>query len=147
MKNVSNLLSVQFWSLWSSSRIFYDFQKMLISWHQFIFSCWWLTILIATVHTFKKNEKGLRLIIIGCWAIRTGWDVKKGLNLGPSLQNQNKKELEMFVVSDTNISLSFILILNRIQEKYQNMYFLICSNVDDNVINAEVCRFIDNTKT
>ena len=37
---------------------------MLISWCQFICSCWWLTILSATVHTFKRM-KLLKLIIIG----------------------------------------------------------------------------------
>ena len=73
--------------------------------------------LIVTVHTLKRI-KNLKLIIIGCRVIRTGWKLKKGLNVGPSLRNQNKKELGMFVVSDTNILPSFILILNRIQEKH-----------------------------
>ena len=100
-----------------SSRPFYDFQKMLISWRQFVCGSWWLTILSATINTFKRM-KNLKLIIITCWVNRTGWKLKKGLDLGPSLQNQNEKELGMFVVSDTNISPSFILILNRIQEKH-----------------------------
>ena len=42
---------------------------------------------------------------------------KKDPELGPSFKNQTKKELEMFVVSYTNISSSVILILNSIQEK------------------------------
>ena len=35
----------------------------------------------------------------------TGWKLKKGLEIGPILQNQTKKQLKMFVVSCTNISL------------------------------------------
>ena len=42
---------------------------------------------------------------------------KKDPELGPSFKNQTKKELEIFVVSYTNISSSVILILNSIQEK------------------------------
>ena len=49
--------------------------------------------------------------------VATDWKLKKGLQLGPSLQNQTKKELEIFAVSYTNISPIFIFILNRIQEK------------------------------
>ena len=41
---------------------------------------------------------------MGCRVVRTGWKLKKGLDLHPS---QNQKELGMFVVSDTNISSSF----------------------------------------
>ena len=84
---------------------------------QFTFSSWWVIILIATVRTFKRI-KNLKLIIIGYWVIRTAWKLKKSLDVGSSLQSQKKKELGMFVVSDTNISPSFILIQNRIQEKY-----------------------------
>ena len=62
--------------------------------------------------------KTLKLVMIDCWVIRTGWKLKKWLDLEPSLQDLNKKELVMFVVSDTNISPSFILTLNRIQEKH-----------------------------
>ena len=91
--------------------------------------------------------KNLKLIIIACRVNRTGWKLKKSLDLGPSLQNQTKKELEMFAVSDNNISSSFILILNRIQERHQSMYFLIYDSVDDDVINFETCRFMENTKT
>ena len=43
--------------------------------------------------------KNLKLIIIVRWVIRTGWEFKKGLDIGPSPQNQNKKELGKFVVS------------------------------------------------
>ena len=115
MINISNIFLVQLWSLEAGSRPFYDFQKLLISWRQFIFSCWWLTILIATVHTIKRT-KNVKLII-SCWVIATSLKLKKGLEIGPSFQNQTKKELEMFVESCTNISPSFILIINRIQEK------------------------------
>ena len=87
-----------------------------------------LTILTATVHTFKRT-KNLKLIIIGYWVIATGWKLQKGLELGPSLQNQAKKKLEIFAVSYANIWPSFILTTNRIQEKQQKMYFLQCSNV------------------
>ena len=72
--------------------------------------------LIARVHTFKRM-KNLKLIIIGCWVIAAGWKLKKSLELGPSLQNQTKKEFKMFAVRDANISPSFMSILNRIQEK------------------------------
>ena len=44
------------------------------------------------------------------------WKLKEGLKLCPSLQNQTK-EFNMFLVSYTNISPSFMLILNRIHEK------------------------------
>ena len=54
----------------------------------------------------------MKFIILGCCIIATGWKLKKDLELGPNLQNQNKKEFEMFAVSYTNISSSFILILN-----------------------------------
>ena len=69
-----------------------------------------------------------------------------GLELGPNLQNQTTKELEIIAVSSTYISPSFILILNRIQEKQEKMYFLICIDVYDDVTNFEVCRFMENTK-
>ena len=35
----------------------------------------------------------------------TGWKLKKGLEIGPILQNQTKKQLKMFVVNFTDISL------------------------------------------
>ena len=117
-----------------SSRPFYDFQK-----RQFTFSKW-LTILIATVHN------SLKAIILGCWVIATGRKLQKGLELDLSLHNQTKKDLEMFIVSCTNILPRFILILNRIQEKQWKMYYLICSYVDDDVTNYEVCGFMENTK-
>ena len=95
------------------TRCTFSVRTALISWGHFIFSSWWLTILIATVHTFKwmKNLK----TIIGCWVIATRCYLKKGLEKG--LQNKTKKELEMFVVSYPNISPSFILILNRMERK------------------------------
>ena len=65
--------------------------------------------------------RNLELIIITCSVNRTGWKLKKDLDLGPSLQKQNEKELGMFVVSDANISPGFILTLSRIQEK-QNVF-------------------------
>ena len=73
-------------------------------------------ILVATVHTFKRT-KSLKLVIIDWGVISAYWKLKKGLELGPSLQNQTKKWLAIFVVSYTNISPSFMLIVNRIQEK------------------------------
>ena len=60
-------------------------KKMLISWRQFTFSSWWLIILIATGHTFKRI-KNLWLIIIGCWVIRIGWKLKKGLYVDPAFR-------------------------------------------------------------
>ena len=80
---------------------------MVISWGQFIFSSWMVSILIATVHIFKKT-KNLKLIRIDFWVIVTSWKLKKGLELGPSFQYQTKKELKMSVVSYTNISPVFI---------------------------------------
>ena len=44
--NIANLYLVQFWSMETSSGPFYDFQKFLISWGQFIFSSGCLLILI-----------------------------------------------------------------------------------------------------
>ena len=40
----------------------------------------------------ENYEKNLKLIWITCWVIRTGWKFKKVLDIGPSLENQNKKE-------------------------------------------------------
>ena len=93
--------------------VHFQWRTALISWGHFIFSSWWLTVLIATVHTFKwmKNLK----TILDCWIIATRCYLKKGLEKG--LQNKTKKELEMFVVSYPNISPSFILILNRMERK------------------------------
>ena len=104
----SNIFSLQFWSLETSSRTLMIFKTMVISWGQFIFSSWMVSILIATVHTFKKT-KNLKLIRINFWVIVTSWKLKKGLELGPSFQYQTKKELKMSVVSYTNISQVFIL--------------------------------------
>ena len=80
----------------------------MLIWGQFIFSSWWLTVLIATVHPFKK-VKNLKLIIIGCWAITTGWKLKKGMKLVPSLQNQNKngEEEKGRLVVTTHLLLSY----------------------------------------
>ena len=97
-----------------------------------------------TLHTFKWT-KNLKTIIIGCWVIATGGKLKKCLELAPSLQNETKSESEMLVVSYTNISPSFISILNRIEGK-QKMYFPIFSNVNDGVTNFEVCWFMETTK-
>ena len=76
--------------------------------------------------------------------IAIDWKLKKALKLGHSLQNQPKKQLEIFVVSCTNISLSLMLILN--QEKQKKKYFLMCSNVYDDFANFEVCGFRKNIK-
>ena len=122
MNNICNIILVQLWNLETSSWSFYDLQKMQISWRQFLFSSWWLTTLITAVHIFKTT-KYLKLIIIGCWVIVNACKLKKVLELGPDLQNQTKKELGMFVVSCSNISPSFILILIRIQEKQLKIIF------------------------
>ena len=53
--------------------------------------------------------------------IAIDWKLKKALKLGHSLQNQPKKQLEIFAVSCTNISLSLMLILN--QEKQKKKVF------------------------
>ena len=52
----------------------------------------------------------------------------------------------MFVVSYTNISSSFILILDKILETQEKIYFLIYSNVHDDVTNFEVWEFVAKTK-
>ena len=107
--NISNLFSVQSWKLKTSSRSFYGFSKKLISWGHFIFSNWWLTVLIASVNMFKRM-KTLKLILTGSWVIATGWEFRKSPELGPSLQHQIKKELDIFIVSYTNIlKLNFFL--------------------------------------
>ena len=113
-------------------------------WRYFIFSSWWLTISFATAHIFKRTET-LKLIIIRCWVIGTR---SKDQELGLSLQRQTKKRLEMFVVSFTDISPSFILILDKIQEKkVENVLSVICNNVFyDDATNFKVCRFMENTK-
>ena len=80
-----------------------------------VFSSRCLTISIATVTPSKE-------LIIGCRVTETGWKLNEGLEIGPSLQNQNNKnDLRMVVVSYTNISPKFILILNMIHEK-QNVF-------------------------
>ena len=91
MNNISNLLLVQFWSLETSSRPSYDFQKII--WGQFIFSLW-LTTLITTVHTFKRT-KNLTLSVpildekkknnlnfyfhISLWSVKRFYEGLKGL--------------------------------------------------------------------
>ena len=54
----------------------------------------------------------------------------------------------MFIAICTNISPSFILILDKIQEKkLENVLSVICNNVFyDDATNFKVCRFIENTK-
>ena len=53
----------------------------------------------------------------------------------------------MLFISYANISPSFILILSSTQEKQQKKkHFLICNNVYDDIINFEVCGFMENTK-
>ena len=63
-----------------------------------------------SAHLQKNAKLNFNLITIGCFVIATGWKLKKDLELGPSLQNQTKKELEMFVVSYVIISSNFNLI-------------------------------------
>ena len=55
-----------------------------------------------------------------------------------------KRELEMFVVSYTNVSVSFILALNKIHEKKYKIYFLTRTNINDDVANLEVCVCMEN---
>ena len=52
--------------------------------------------------------------------------------------------MEMFVVSYTNVSVSFILALNKIQEKKYKIYFLTRSNINDDIANLEVCVCMEN---
>ena len=47
----------------------------------------------------------------------------------------------MLLISYTNISPSLIVIFSTIQEKQQKTYFLMYSNVYDDVINFDVCEF------
>ena len=54
--------------------------------------------------------------------------------------------LKMLFINYTNISPSFIVILNNIQEKQQETYFLICINAYDDVINPEIFGFMKNAK-
>ena len=75
----TNLFLVEFWTLGTNYRSFYDFQKMVI-WGQFVFSSWLLTILTARVHIFKRTK-----------ILTAGWKLKTGLELSPSIQNQTKK--------------------------------------------------------
>ena len=51
----------------------------------------------------------------------------------------------MFVVSNTDNSPTFILMLNMVQEK-QKKYTVIYSDVHEDVVNFEVCRFMEKTK-
>ena len=69
------------------------------------------------------------------------WKWLEGLELVSKLQKRNKYKLKMFIIY-TNISPSFILILNSIQGK---SYFLRCRNVYGDVINFEVCEFMKKT--
>ena len=50
----------------------------------------------------------------------------------------------MFVVSYTNVSVSFILALNKIQEKKYKISFLTRSNINDDIANLEVCVCMEN---
>ena len=52
----------------------------------------------------------------------------------------------MFVVSYTNISPNFILILDRIQEKeLENVLSVICNNVF--MMTSQILKFVDSWKT
>ena len=44
-----------------------------------------------------------------CRVIAAGWEIEKGLGLGPSLQSRIKNRLKIFSISNANISPSFIL--------------------------------------
>ena len=50
----------------------------------------------------------------------------------------------MFVVSYTNVSVGFILALNKIHEKKYKIYFLTRTNINDDVANLEVCVCMEN---
>ena len=57
-------------------QVFYDFNKMTISWNLLIFSGWYLELLARFIHTFKiaKNQK---TIIFGYWEVALVTELKR----------------------------------------------------------------------
>ena len=65
----------------------------------------------------------------------------KGPGTSFCLPNRNKNKLEMFCITDTNIWTSFSLILFRMLKKQsKEVYFLMCSNVNDDITHLEVLQ-------
>ena len=57
--NISNMFLAQCWRLETSSRSFYDFNEMTISWDLSIFSSWYVAFLILPFSPFQKEKKPL----------------------------------------------------------------------------------------
>ena len=143
--NIPNSFLFWFWRLGPTSRPFLSFRPVLIAQQPIIISFKFLILLkVCTVAIKIINHRLLKVN----WRhdINIFWKSWKGLKLVYRLQNWTKNMLEMLFISYSNISPSFILILNSIQEKKSKTYFLICSNVYDDVINFKICGFRKNTK-
>ena len=132
--SIPNSFLLWFWRLGPTSRPFLSFQPVLIIQQPIIMSFKFFILLkVCTVAIKIINHQLLKVN----WRhdINIFLKIINGLKLVYRLQNWTKNMLEMFFISYTNISPRFILILNTIQEKQQKIYFLICSNVYDDVIN------------
>ena len=56
MTNISNMFLVECWRLGTSSRLFYDFIKMIIQQDPAIFNGWHIPFLIVLYSPIQKNE-------------------------------------------------------------------------------------------
>ena len=114
--NIPNSFLFWFWRLEPSSRSFLSFQPVLITQQPIIMSFKFLILLkVCTVAIKIINHQLLKVN----WRhdINIFLKIINGLKLVYRLQNWTKNMLEMLFISYTNISPSFILILNSIQEK------------------------------
>ena len=141
--NIPNSVLFWFWRLALRPRPFLSFQPVLITQQPIIMSFKFLILLkVYTVVIKIVNHQLLKRTDV----INKFWKSSNGLELVYRLENWTKNMLEMLFISYTNISVSFIVILSSIQDKQNKTYFLMCSNVYDDVIYFEVCGFMKNTK-
>ena len=119
LTNILNLFLALLWILESSSRTFYYFHKMVIYCHLLnIFSGRFLILLIITINGF--------------WLIVVGWQIRRGLDFGPSPPNCAKYILKILSMTVSTISISrpvFITKWYMIWKVYSKMFFcLVCYN-------------------
>ena len=141
--NIPNSVLFWSWRLTPRPRPFLSFQPVLITQQPIIMSFKFLILLKVYTAVIKiVNHQLLKRTDV----INKFWKSSNGLELVYRLENWTKNMLEMLFISYTNISVSFIVILSSIQDKQNKTYFLMCSNVYDDVIYFEVCGFMKNTK-
>ena len=132
--NIPNSFLFWFRRLGPTLRTFLSFQPVLITQQPIIMSFNFLILLKVCTVTIKITNHQLLKVN---WHddINTFMKIINRLKLVCRLQNWTKNMLEMLFISYTDISSSFILIVNTTQEKQWKRHFLICSNIYDEVIN------------